>query len=118
MRSFLTSLRSAGTPDSGEKPALARLALEGSRLRLPEASRTPPGAASSAPPSFSSENGFQRNRLLTPDFAEKPGLAGLALEGSRLRLPEASRTPPGAASSAPPSFSSENGHRCPEFFRM
>jgi hypothetical protein len=30
----------------------------GGRLRLPEASPTPPGAASSAPPSFSSENGF------------------------------------------------------------
>jgi hypothetical protein len=27
---------------------------------------------------------------------KEPGLAGLALEGSRLRLPEASRTPPGA----------------------
>ena len=43
------------------------------------------------------------------DFAEKPALTGLALEGSRLRLPEASRTPPGAASSAPPSFSPEDG---------
>jgi len=31
---------------------------------------------------------------------KNPGLAGSALEGSRLRLPEASRTPPGAASSA------------------
>jgi len=47
--------------------------------------------------------------FLTPDSAEKPGPAWLALEGSRLRLPEASRTPLGAASSAPPSFSSENG---------
>ena len=28
----------------------------------------------------------------------------MALEGSRLRLPEAFRTPPGAASSAPPNF--------------
>ena len=45
------------------------------------------------------------------DFAEKPALAGLALEGSRLRLPEASRTPKafGAASSASPSFSPEDG---------
>ena len=44
------------------------------------------------------------------DFAEKPALAGLALEGSRLRLPEAFRTPKafGAASSAPPSFSPED----------
>ena len=44
------------------------------------------------------------------DFAENP-LLGLALEGSRLRLPEASRTPKafGAASSAPPSFSPEDG---------
>ena len=39
---------------------------------------------------------------------KNPLLAGLALEGSRLRLPEASRTPPGAARSAPPSFSSED----------
>ena len=47
--------------------------------------------------------------MLIVDFAEKPGLAGLALEGSRLRLAEASRPPLGAASSAPPSFSPEDG---------
>ena len=34
----------------------------------------------------------------------KPGTAGLEMEGSRLRLPEASQTPQGAASSASPSF--------------
>ena len=37
------------------------------------------------------------------DFAGKPVVAGLQMEGSRLRLPEASQTPQGAASSAPPS---------------
>jgi hypothetical protein len=46
----------------------------------------------------------------------KPPLAGLQWRGSRLRLPEASQTPPGAASSAPPSsnrnevFSAESEH--------
>jgi hypothetical protein len=30
------------------------------------------------------------------DSAEKPALAGLTMEGSRLRLPEASQTPPGS----------------------
>ena len=52
---------------------------------------------------------FQQNQKSNP--LENPGPAGLALEGSRLRLPEASRTPKafGAASSAPPSFSPENG---------
>jgi hypothetical protein len=32
--------------------------MEGSRLRLPEASQTPPGAAGSAPPSFLIEPRF------------------------------------------------------------
>jgi hypothetical protein len=43
-------------------------------------------------------------RILTFNFAEKPALAGLRMEGSRLRLPEASQTPQGAASSAPPTL--------------
>jgi hypothetical protein len=38
--------------------------MEGSRLRLPEASQTPPGAAGSAPPSFYSKEGFQQNPKL------------------------------------------------------
>jgi hypothetical protein len=37
---------------------------------------------------------------ITWDFAEKPALAGLQTEGSRLRFPEASQTPQGATSSA------------------
>ena len=50
--------KSIQTVDSTERTFAGRLRLEGSRWRLPEASRTPPGAASSARPRFSPADVF------------------------------------------------------------
>ena len=71
--SLTAKIRKTSSADLDPKIVADLIGVEGSRLRLPEAFRTPPGAASSAPPGFSpGRTAF----LLERRFEKKLALGG------------------------------------------